>query len=214
MKVNCADCCFSRYLSSRNRSVLMCRQHTGHVGRWTECLVDAGCDNYYRFKSRKVPAYRLIPLTKGKFAVIDAEDYDFLRTVMWHTKEGNATCYARGHVKGKHVNMHRVLMGAKDGEVVDHIDHDGLNNRKDNLRVCSVAENNRNRRVGMRRKTSSKYKGVSWDKKSRKYVAYINHNRKKHLLGMYHDEIEAAMAYDRQASELFGQFASLNLPIR
>ncbi len=106
--------------------------------------------------------------------------------------------------------MHRLIANAPAHLLVDHIDHDGLNNRKANLRLCSIAQNNQNSRPN--RNAASKYKGVSWAQSCRKWFARIRPNRKTIYLGLFTDEIEAALAYDRKAKELFGEFAYLNFP--
>ncbi len=99
------------------------------------------------------------------------------------------------------------------GLVVDHINHNGLDNRKENLRICTVAENCRNSRPSKRKNKLSKYKGVSFDKKRKVYRVLIWHNKKQYFLGTFKNETEAAKAYDRKARELFGEFAYLNFPI-
>jgi len=104
--------------------------------------------------------------------------------------------------------MHRLIMNAPEGLVVDHIDRNGLNNRKCNLRLCTKAQNVQNSRP--RRNRSSKYKGVFWNKLNKKWSASIHKGDKRIYLGGFDDEIEAALAYDRKAAELFGEFAYLN----
>ena len=106
--------------------------------------------------------------------------------------------------------MHRQIMIAPEGFVVDHIDGNSLNNRKTNLRICTQAQNIHNSRP--RRNRSSKYKGVFWDKVNKKWSTNIRKGDKRIYLGGFDDEIEAAIAYDRKAAELFGEFAYLNFP--
>jgi hypothetical protein len=106
--------------------------------------------------------------------------------------------------------MHRQIMNAPEGLLVDHIDGNGLNNQKNNLRLCSSAQNARNRRPTS--KPYSKYKGVSWHKRNKKWEVRIAKSGKSTYLGTFEDELEAALAYDRKAEELFGEFAYLNFP--
>ena len=106
--------------------------------------------------------------------------------------------------------MHRAILNAPKGLLVDHIDGNGLNNRKSNLRLCTFAQNAHNSRP--RRNSSSRYKGVCWHKLKKKWTVSIYKGGKRTYLGYYDDEIEAALAYDRKAEELFGEFAYLNFP--
>ena len=109
--------------------------------------------------------------------------------------------------------MHREILGlvSGDGLSTDHINHDGLDNRRLNLRICTHQQNQMNQRKPMARK-SSQYKGVSWEGRAGKWVSYINHSG-KHIYICYCDnEQEAALAYDTKAAELFGAFACLNFP--
>ena len=101
-------------------------------------------------------------------------------------------------------------MNAPKGMVVDHIDGNGLNNRKSNLRICTKAQNVHNSRP--RTNTSSKYKGVFWNKANKKWSATIHKGDKWTYIGGFDDEKEAARAYDRKAAEFFGEFAYLNFP--
>jgi hypothetical protein len=106
--------------------------------------------------------------------------------------------------------MHRQVTNAPKGLVVDHINHNGLDNRRANLRLCTKQQNNCNSR-SFRHKTSN-YKGVFKEKGSKKFRAYIRFNKKPVHIGMFELEIDAAKAYDKKAKELFGEFAYLNFP--
>ncbi len=106
--------------------------------------------------------YGLIPLTQGKFAIVDAEDYDWLIRYKWHACKCKNTYYASRVRGGKTIKMHREIMRAPKGLVCDHINHNGLDNRKRNLRLCTNAQNCYNQRASAT--GTSKYKGVSWHK--------------------------------------------------
>jgi len=156
--------------------------------------------------------YGLIPLTQGKFAIVDAEDYDRLSQYKWYASKCKNTYYAC-RAKGRTtIRMHREIMRAPKGLMCDHKNHNGLDNRKSTLRLCTNAQNCYNQQASSN--GTSKHKGVSWHKCSRKWSARIRCDGKFYHLGDYEDEIEAAMAYDDKAVELFGEFAYLNLPER
>lgn len=106
--------------------------------------------------------------------------------------------------------MHREIIKVDDGKFVDHINHNGLDNRKANLRPATQTENNRNRRKARRKKFGSKYKGICWNKNEKRWTARIMYNRKSKYIGIFDDEIVAAKAYDRAAKKHHGEFAALN----
>ncbi len=105
---------------------------------------------------------KLIPLSQGKFAIVDAEDYDRLSSYKWAVSKKRNNWYAKGRCGGLTIKMHRVIMGLKkgDGKEVDHRNGNGLDNRKENLRLCSHAENLRNQRRAFSPKYTSQRKGV------------------------------------------------------
>jgi hypothetical protein len=102
-------------------------------------------------------------------------------------------------------------MGARSGEQVDHINGDTLDNRIRNLRICSCAENLRNR--GITKNNSSGFKGMSWHKECRRWQARIKYLGRDLHIGLFDDLFEAARAYDKKAAEIFGKFARFNFPI-
>jgi hypothetical protein len=107
------------------------------------------------------------------------------------------------------IRLHRFLMDAPEGTQVDHINGDGLDNRRCNLRFATQAQNQANQRSA--RGSSSMFKGVGWFKQTKRWVARIKKDKKEYHLGYFDDEIKAAEAYDIKAKELFGEFAKLNL---
>ncbi len=156
--------------------------------------------------------FRLIPLTQGQFAIVDAEDYDRLAQHKWCAVKGRDTFYAQRFKDGKIVGMHREIMRAPKGMMCDHRNHNGLDNRKSNLRLCTSAQNQYNKRP--KKGCTSRYKGVFLRSDCKRWRAKIGFNRKWIHIGDFDNQMEAAMAYDDKAIELFGEFAWLNFPER
>ena len=156
--------------------------------------------------------YGLIPLTQGKFAIVDAEDYDWLSQYKWYACKCKNTFYALRKMGRATIVMHRQIMHASKGVLCDHKNHNGLYNRKSNLRLCTNAQNSFNRKP--KKNGTSKYKGVSWHKCNRKWSARISCNGKVYHLGYFDNQMAAAMVYDDKAVELFVEFAYVNFPER
>lgn len=149
-----------------------------------------------------------VPLPHGEYSVIDEIDVAIVRKYLWSK---TVSGYAQGaNGSGLPQLMHRVIMSPPKGVEVDHINGDKLDNRRQNLRLCSNAENQRN--TSARRECTSSYKGVNFDKASGRWRARIGINRKTIHIGRYTSEIEAAHAYDNAARKAFGEFARLNFP--
>ncbi len=147
--------------------------------------------------------YRKIALTQNKFALVDPEDYAELARHKWcAAKQGNSW-YAVRSEHDRQLRMHRVILNASAGEVVDHADHSGLNNLKRNLRPCSPAQNAHNQRPQKGR--SSQYRGVCWCKREQKWYSRIQNHGRQQSIGRFDDEDDVAQA-------LHGEFAFLNLP--
>jgi hypothetical protein len=195
-----------------NRPMLMCRFKGHFEGKWRQVMLDNSCGNFYPSSNFKLGMYtqRVIPVTFRKFAVVEEADYYRLSKYRWYAAVGTNTFYAARKRRGKRIFMHREIMRPGEDMVVDHIDRDGLNNCRSNLRLCTVGENCRNA-VG-NAGAMSKYKGVGWHKRIKKWTATVQANKKSYHLGYFSDEIEAAKAYDARARQLHRQFAYLNFP--
>jgi hypothetical protein len=158
-----------------------------------------------------------IPLTQGKTALIDADDYSIVAPYKWFAhvdRKGHAYAYANTTLpNGKRTTliMHRLLLGARPGQIVDHRSGDGLDNRRCNIRLATPQENSRNRRPY--RNSSSQYRGVTLRTRSGRWHAQIFVSGNRIHLGDYIHERDAAMAYDAAARQLFGDFAFENFPI-
>lgn len=154
-----------------------------------------------------------IPLTRGKVAVIDFEDFEKVRPYKWHADKNGHRWYATRGVRlsGKlqKIYMHRFLLKAPVGTLTDHDDGNGLNNRRYNICVCSEAENQHSFRTKSKN-ASSKFRGVSWLPALSRWRAGIEKSGKYFNLGNFESEEAAARAYDKKALELFGKFASPN----
>lgn len=155
-----------------------------------------------------------IPLTQGKFAIIDEADAEAVLAHKWYAVRRRNGWYAAFAVGPKHsrrqVLMHRLLLGDRDGSHIDHVNGDGLDNRRENLRHVSVAQNQWNR--SRPRNNSSGFKGVSWVAQKQLWRADITANGISRCIGYYSTKEDAARAYDMQARALHGEFAVLNLP--
>lgn len=155
---------------------------------------------------------KYIMLTNGNRAIIDDLDYDLVQGRTW--MEGKSFVYAKdylGKIGGKYkwrtVLLHRLIMNPPSKKVVDHINGDILDNRRDNLRVCLNKQNVRNAKLATT--NTSGYKGVSWSRQRRKWVATIYHTKSINL-GGFDTKEKAALAYDRAAKLLFGKYARTN----
>jgi len=139
----------------------------------------------------------------NKEILIDDDKYYDLIKFTWNDTKNN---YFQTPINKKNVMIHRYLINAKDGEIVDHINHNTLDNRLINLRISNSTLNNHNKSKS--KNATSKYYGVSLERKS--YRARIGKDGKDYRLGNFKSEEEAARAYDKKALELYGSFAKLN----
>lgn len=153
---------------------------------------------------------KTIPLTQGCVALVDDEDYEWLNQWKWCLQGGLRPGYAVRlcNHRGK-IYMHREILKPPDGFETDHINGNGLDNQRSNLRLCTRQQNNMNRGVAKNRGTS-RFKGVYFASREQMWCAHISRsNRKKHL-GYFNTEEEAALAYNHAAQKYYGEFAWLN----
>lgn len=155
--------------------------------------------------------HALLALTKGLHSKVSVSDLPTLVKYRWHVSGATKKSYAATlNRDGKSMYLHRFLMAdqlTEEMKFVDHINGDSLDNRRENLRVCSRVENNRNRK-----RPSGRYKGIvkRKDTGGNKWRAIVNIDGKQVYFGQYDTPEEAARAYDKAAKELFGEFANLN----
>lgn len=156
-----------------------------------------------------------IPLSSrkypGMFAIVDADDFEWLNQFRWHPTKGHNTFYAASTdpETKRAILMHRIILGLEDPEDEgDHEDGNGLNNRRSNLRLATHAQNTRNTR--RRYNATNPYRGVYWHERGKKWLAKVGCLGINHHLGLFTDPKEAALARDAKARELFGEFAKLN----
>lgn len=152
-----------------------------------------------------------IKLTKGKYTIVDADTYEWASKLKWYASNWKTGFYATRRKGKNNTSLHREIMQAPKGLMVDHINGDTLDNRKCNLRLCSNKENQRNQKLQLR--STSGYKGVHWHKCNDKWIVNIKVDGKLIHLGYFTDVIEGAKAYDKAALFYFGSFANINFPI-
>jgi hypothetical protein len=197
-------------------NVLMCANSAEAPGRLRAVVPSSTCRN---FVVRREPSYRLppvepqvgdtrlIPLTQGKFALVDAADYEWLSKYKWNAMTCGSTTYAFRLEGRKYILMHREIMKPRKGQVVDHINHNGADNRRSNLRNCTTRQNTCN---GRPRGGTSRYCGVC--RHGNRWMAQARYLGVHVHIGYFADEVEAARARDRMAIMLHGEYAYLNFP--
>lgn len=146
-------------------------------------------------------------------ALVDDKDFDYLNQWKWFASKFKHGWYAGRNdytgEKKRHIKMHRVILGLNDSkELGEHIDRNGLNNQRTNLRLANKSQNAIN--VCARENSTSNYLGVCWHKREKKWRAQITKDYKKVYIGSFDNEHEAALAYNQKAIQLFGEFANLN----
>lgn len=153
-----------------------------------------------------------IQLTRGKVAIVDDEDFAMVSQFKWNAGcTADGVWYAKRRIPGnKSMKMHRFILGAQSGELVDHIDGDELNNTRANIRIATPRQNMHNRKSTQG--SSTPFKGVFWERKSGRFRVQIKANGECLYLGLFEDVIDAALAYDSAARRIHGEFARLNFP--
>lgn len=186
------------------------------------------CSNECRYKGQGLPKHLSwekngvvhLEITEGNVVLLDEVDRD-LTQYNWQTRRSYA---ARKDNERRHIYMHRLIIERKLGreldnnEVVDHINGNGFDNRRANIRVTTAKENSMNVmkpvRMTNKRKSTSRYKGVSFDREKGKWRARITDGGKIIHLGYFDNEIDAAIRYDKAAIAIFDHHAKLNFPTK
>jgi hypothetical protein len=149
---------------------------------------------------------QVIKTRKGGRILIDPSDFGLVGGYTWTVKRSGRHQYAVTWISGHLVRMHRLIMAPDRKFVIDHINGNGLDNRRKNLRICLNAENCRNQRL----RVGVKFKGVNYVARVKRFRAYVTLNRKQTHLGYFERAIDAAKAYNKKARELHGEYARLN----
>ena len=156
-----------------------------------------------------------IELTRGFEAIIDASDVGLIAHSNWcatprQLSDGSlATVHVQGSdIRGRRIALHRLIADAQSRQCVDHINGDGLDNRRANLRLCNQSLNGANRRIGVN--NTSGFKGVTWNIGIKRWFVTICVAGKARYVGVYYDRLDAARAYDSAVVEAFGEFALTN----
>jgi hypothetical protein len=159
---------------------------------------------------------RAIPLSQNKVALVDAEDYEWLNQWKWSTYKHRNTFYAARNIYGQgqkiKIKMHRLVLGLKegDGNICDHRNRNGIDNRRGNLRIVTIGLNNYNCKQYV--SNTSGYRGVSWRKGINKWSVRIDKEGITKFCGCYRNLEQAALEYDKAAILLYGENAILNFP--
>ena len=151
-------------------------------------------------------------LGDGNFALVSPKDHGRVMTRRWAMNAKRYVIMKRHGKEEGTVSLHRFILDVGIEIAIDHINGDPLDNRRENLRLCTYTENARNRKK-QRKPASSRYKGVSMMRRTGKWHVQITKLKVRYFLGAFSNEEEAGRAYDQKATELFGQFARLNFPV-
>ncbi len=202
--------------------LLLCTNHPDAQG---DIIGVPACSRCRNFRPRPQPVERpevpdqtgllvcTIPLTQRKVALVDAIDYERVSRYRWCVSRVGHQWYAQRRYRGTTIRMHQFIMNPPKGMIVDHANGNGLDNRRDNLRLCTKLENAWNKKRRKEEGASSEYTGVYRDKRHPgRCYAKIMCDGKITRLGTFATDLEAARARDRKALELFGPYAWLNLP--
>ncbi len=184
-----------------------------HVLNWVEGALVSPVLLYRYLRFGKI--YRRIYLGEGQWTILEPPDYYRLKHFKWfvHGNQGKFYAHRKTIIKNewtKTISMHREIMNAPKGKLVDHKNGDSLDNRRENLRFATHRQNLQNRRK-TKSKTTSKFRGIFRYRKKR-WASLLKYRGKRIWLGIFDNEIDAAKAYDKAAKKYFGQFARLNFP--
>lgn len=155
---------------------------------------------------------RLIPLSKGQFAIVDEADFEWLNQWSWYLGTKGYAGRDQGRNKSekrRYIRMHTLITCPPPGMVTDHLNGNKLDNRRSNLRICTQAKNTRNSKPHSDSKSG--FRGVSWHGLTDKWQARVSINGKEKYLGLYDTREEAALAYNQAAKIHYGEFARLNV---
>ena len=183
-----------------------------NVPNWIDRILVRPMLTYRRIRYGQ--AFRKISLGEGKFTIVEPRDFYQVNRFNWCAKENGPRTYAvrlvaDSHNRTKIISMHREIMGAPAGMLVDHRNRDTLDNRRENLRLATHSQNQFNKGKTSR-KTTSRFIGVFFEKYSGRWVARTTVEGKRIWLGRFDSEIEAARVYDEAAKKYHGEFAQLN----
>jgi hypothetical protein len=196
-------------LSSGFPSRPVCANHPDSPGLMKTVPFGGPCRNYRAKPTAPDLAdgtVKRIPLSDGVYAYVDAADYEWLSKYTWHLANG----YAARREKGKVILMHCQIMNPPKGKIVDHANHNKLDDTRTNLRNCTRQQNMRNTRKHAN--ASSRFKGVGYSRQHGRWFARIHFGDRTIWLGLFTEELEAARTYDRAAIGYFGEFANVNFP--
>ena len=139
---------------------------------------------------------------------MDDEDFENLNKLTWHVLTTKYSLYGVHHERGKSTLLHRLILNPRDDEFCDHINRNGLDNRRENLRICTNSQNSYNTKI--QKNNTSGFRGVCWNKRKKRWYAYIKHHGKQIYLGLFLDKELAAKEYNKAALKYAGAFAHLN----
>lgn len=150
---------------------------------------------------------KAIEVRAGIFVLVDDDDFEMVSKFNWHLSfqnDGAFYCRRWDRSLSKNVRLHRQITGAKPGELVDHINGDTLDNRKQNLRIATPLQNARNKKLA--KNNTSGFKGVEWESRRSKWLASIRVEGKRRHLGYFDDAMAAAETYEAASKNIFGEF--------
>jgi len=150
---------------------------------------------------------KAIKITRGEYALVDDIDYEKIAAHKWFCKPMGNNKYAAREVDKKIIYMHRIILGAKAGQICDHINGNSLDNRRANLRFCTRGQNAKNR--GVNKNNTTGIKGVTWYKRLKKWRAQIRVDYKLEHIGLFDNKNDAEIAYKQAAKKAFGEYARI-----